>query len=110
VEIYARIVDENATRQAFQPTLFTHLIRSEHFTTSEPFLAISVQDNGPGIPEGDLTRVFEPDFTTKSPEKGAGHGLAIVKRLILQAGGALHLFSHAREGAVFTIYLPIHKG
>ncbi|MGV3771280.1 MAG: sensor histidine kinase [Verrucomicrobiales bacterium] len=109
VEVYGRIMDENSCRQAFQANPFTHLIRSERFKANEPFLAISVQDNGPGIQSELLGRIFEPYFTTKGEGKGTGLGLAIVKRLALQARGALHVFSHLGEGTVFTVYLPLQK-
>ena len=70
-------------------------------------VALRVSDNGPGIPEHLLDRIFEPYFTTKAPGKGTGLGLAIVRRLVLQARGAIHLFSHPGEGTVFTVYVPL---
>jgi two-component system, sensor histidine kinase and response regulator len=74
--------------------------------TREPVLALTVQDNGPGITEEVLDRVFQPHFTTKGVGRGFGLGLSIVNRLVSQANGAIHLYSRPGEGTVFTVYLP----
>jgi two-component system, sensor histidine kinase and response regulator len=107
VEVYARMVDQNSVRQALQPGEDSTILRAEKFPPNEPFIAISVQDNGPGISKENLTKIFEPYFTTKPPGQGTGLGLSIVKRLVLQAEGAIHAYSHLGEGTVFTVYLPI---
>jgi two-component system, cell cycle sensor histidine kinase and response regulator CckA len=69
-------------------------------------VALTVQDNGPGMAEEILDRVFQPHFTTKGVGRGFGLGLSIVKRLVTQANGAIHLYSRPGEGTVFTVYLP----
>jgi two-component system, sensor histidine kinase and response regulator len=74
--------------------------------TREPVVALTVQDNGPGMAEEILDRVFQPHFTTKGVGRGFGLGLSIVKRLVAQANGAIHLYSRPGEGTVFTVYLP----
>src|SRR5436190_2909918 len=74
--------------------------------TREPVLAVAVQDNGPGMTEEVLDRAFQPHFTTKGIGRGFGLGLSIVKRLVGQANGAIHLYSRPGEGTVFTVYLP----
>jgi len=72
-----------------------------------PFVAVlEVEDNGPGIPEGDLDRVFDPFFTTKEPGKGSGLGLSICARLVEGMGGRITASNHADGGALFTIRLP----
>lgn len=73
----------------------------------EPVLALVVQDNGPGIGPDILDYIFQPNFTTKSPGRGSGLGLSIVKRLISQANGAIHVYSRPGEGTIFTVYLPV---
>ena len=107
VELYARQLPASTPRPFLQPDTNTLLIRSTEFSESSPLVAISVQDNGPGIPESVRNQIFEPYFTTKPPGQGTGLGLSIVKRLILQAKGAVHLYSMPGEGTVFTVYLPI---
>lgn len=74
--------------------------------TREPVLALTVQDNGPGMTEEVLDRVFQPHFTTKGVGRGFGLGLSIVNRLVSQANGAIHLYSRPGEGTIFTVYLP----
>src|SRR5688572_23887042 len=72
----------------------------------DPVLALTVQDNGPGMTSEVLDRAFQPNFTTKGVGRGFGLGLSIVKRLAAQANGAIHLVSRPGEGTVFTVYLP----
>lgn len=54
-----------------------------------PRLHVSVRDNGPGIPSGQLARVFEPFFTTREVGQGLGLGLSISYRVIERHGGVL---------------------
>ena len=84
----------------------TRLIQAPTFAAKAPLVAISVRDNGPGIAENLLDRIFEPYFTTKLPGKGTGLGLSIVQRLVTHAHGAVHVYSHSGEGTTFTVYLP----
>jgi two-component system sensor histidine kinase/response regulator len=72
----------------------------------QPALAITVQDNGPGMAQEVLEMAFQPHFTTKGPGRGFGLGLSIVRRLVAQANGAIHLYSRPGEGTIFTVYLP----
>lgn len=68
---------------------------------------IAVLDSGPGIPEEDVERVFEPFFTTRDPGAGTGLGLAIVARAVENVAGTIWV-SRAREGgAAFRILLPV---
>jgi len=66
-------------------------------------LTLTVADDGGGIPEAALGRVFEPAFTTTS--SGAGLGLAIVKRLVESWGGRISLASVPGRGTTVTITL-----
>ncbi len=72
-----------------------------------PLIALRVWDNGPGVPSEVLGRIFDPYFTTKPVGQGTGLGLCIVKRLVEQAGGALHVRSEPGSGTTFTVYLPV---
>ena len=74
--------------------------------TAERIAVITVEDNGPGIPEADRSKVFDPFFTTKEPGKGTGLGLSICARLVEGMGGRIHLDRGAEGGARFTIRLP----
>lgn len=53
----------------------------------ENFVVIKIADNGPGIPESNLSRIFEPLFTTKPVGKGTGLGLSICYSIIQKMGG-----------------------
>jgi two-component system phosphate regulon sensor histidine kinase PhoR len=73
-------------------------------------VAISVSDEGPGIPEEDLTRVFERfyrvDKSRARDPGGTGLGLAIVKHLVELHGGEVRVENRPQSGARFTITLP----
>ena len=66
---------------------------------------VVVRDNGPGVPEEFLPRLFEPYATTKA--KGTGLGLAIVQRIVFEHGGEIVYRKAQKGGAVFEIALPI---
>ncbi len=68
-------------------------------------LAVSVADNGPGIPEELLPRVFEPFFTTKMEGEGTGLGLSICQGIVKEHGGRITLESSPGAGATFTVEL-----
>ena len=67
-------------------------------------LRISVEDNGTGIPEEKLVKIFEPNFTTKS--SGMGLGLTMVRKMIEDYGGEISVKSEVGKGTVFTMMLP----
>ncbi|MBN2447321.1 MAG: PAS domain S-box protein, partial [Phycisphaerae bacterium] len=71
----------------------------------DDWLAIEVSDNGPGMPEKELKRVFEPLFSTKG--FGVGLGLPNVKRLIEAHGGRVEMASTVGHGTTATIWLPL---
>ncbi len=71
------------------------------------FLFIKFHDNGCGIKEENLDKIFEPLFTTKP--KGIGLGLAISRRLVEQNGGKIEVASRTGQGTTFTVKLPIEK-
>ncbi|MDR1443835.1 MAG: PAS domain S-box protein [Treponema sp.] len=66
---------------------------------------ISVQDTGLGIPEENLSKIFEPYFTTKAT--GSGLGLTLVFKIIREHQGEISVKSREGEGTCFTISLPL---
>jgi two-component system, NtrC family, sensor kinase len=70
-------------------------------------VVISVSDNGKGIPEQILDKIFQPFFTTKPTGEGTGLGLSLSYDIIKAHGGELVVKSKVGEGAIFTITLPI---
>jgi two-component system phosphate regulon sensor histidine kinase PhoR len=71
-------------------------------------VALSVRDEGPGIPEQDLPRVFERFYKGDASRAtaGVGLGLAIVKHLVRAHGGTVEAVSAPGQGATFTVRLP----
>jgi PAS domain S-box-containing protein len=68
---------------------------------------LQVSDNGVGIPEDHLTRVFDPFFTTRLGQGGSGLGLNIVYNLVTKTlGGTVHVASIPGQGATFHIVVP----
>jgi signal transduction histidine kinase/CheY-like chemotaxis protein len=68
------------------------------------YVRITFADQGCGISEDDLNRIFDPYFTTKSA--GSGLGLASAHSIVSKHGGHIEASSESGKGATFTIYLP----
>jgi signal transduction histidine kinase len=88
-------------------------IEVEHKKSSSPgssdmksYIAVSVEDQGQGIPEETLPQLFEPFFTTKKVGEGSGLGLSIAYGLVQDHGGWIEVQSKVGKGSVFTVYLP----
>ncbi len=72
-----------------------------------PYVVLTVQDNGAGMPPDVLSRVFEPFFTTKKLGHGTGLGLAVVHGIVQGHHGAIFADSTPGEGTRFEVYLPV---
>lgn len=68
---------------------------------------ICVSDNGPGVPEHDLPKIFLPFYTTKT--EGTGLGLAVVQKIALQHGGSIEARNSSAGGAEFLLWLPLRQ-
>jgi len=80
-----------------------------HIVTTSPdgeSIVIRVEDNGVGIPQELLPRLFEPFTTTKEEGKGVGLGLAISRAIVDRHGGRIEVTSQAGRGTAFVITLP----
>jgi two-component system sensor histidine kinase/response regulator len=99
--------------------VFINLIKNAAYATSEDsgeiridvssdgsHALITIQDNGCGITEEHLSRIWEPFFTTKSDE-GTGLGLDICKRIVEEHDGTITCTSQVDVGTIFTISLPV---
>lgn len=71
-------------------------------------LVVEIEDSGPGIPEDQIDRIFQPfhRLTSKSTSDGSGLGLAIVHRLILRASATIEVESALGVGSTFRILWP----
>jgi two-component system nitrogen regulation sensor histidine kinase NtrY len=88
---------EAAVSQAIQITTYE----------SKGWAVLEVNDSGPGIPQSDRNRVFDPYFTTRT--EGTGLGLAIVKKVVLDHGGEIECDQSRLGGASFRIRLPLNR-
>ena len=80
-----------------------------NLSKSENSVALSVQDNGVGIPEKNLQRIFDPFFTTKPEGEGTGLGLSVSFGIITRHRGQISVDSKPGLGTTFTILLPIRQ-
>ncbi len=70
---------------------------------------VTVGDNGKGIPTENLSRIWEPSFSTKGTSGGMGIGLSLVKHTVEEHHGAVRVRSSTKQGhsgTVFTVFLP----
>ncbi len=67
-------------------------------------ITVNISDNGIGIADALGSKIFQPNFSTKS--SGSGIGLALAKRGLEQMGGSIGFESKLREGSIFTVKIP----
>ncbi len=82
-------------------------IRSDKIEGS---IELRFSDNGPGISDKELLRIFDPFYTTKEPGKGTGLGLSVCYRIVEGLGGTIRAESKSGEGATIIVSLPLHEG
>jgi signal transduction histidine kinase len=75
-------------------------------TIKDNRLLIQIKDNGEGIPEDSRTKIFTPNFTTKT--SGTGLGLAMCKRIVEQSNGSIW-FETRDDGTTFFISFPLNE-
>jgi signal transduction histidine kinase len=69
---------------------------------------ISVKDNGDGVPQKVLDKIFQPFFTTKPTGQGTGLGLSLSYDIVKAHGGELKVETKESKGSEFIIILPTH--
>ena len=92
---------------SIQTSLAPKTKADERVNTSK--IHIEFIDNGPGIPAEDLTRIFDPFYTTKEPGKGTGLGLSVSLRIIEDIGGDIKVKSEVGKGTKIIIILPLYS-
>ena len=88
-----------------------HAIRDEGIVSisvalSAATVIFTVKDTGMGIPGENLTRIFEPFFSTKNPGQGTGLGLYVTRSIVDRLGGEIQVESHLGRGSEFKVGLP----
>lgn len=73
-------------------------------------IEIAVADNGCGIPEEDLGRIFDPFFSTKGVGRGTGLGLSVSYGIVQAHGGRIAVESRVGVGSTFRVWLPVVPG
>ncbi len=70
------------------------------------YAVVEIEDTGAGMSEETLARAFDPFFSTKTPSKGTGLGLATVRTVVDEHGGRIDLASEPGKGTRVTVFLP----
>lgn len=109
VEIRARRLENPVATDELGENDNERLINRESFANEPPLLAISVSDDGPGIPAEIVHRLFRERFSTKPPDRGTGLGLSIVQRLSQEARAAIHVRTVVGSGSTFTVIVKIRQ-
>jgi two-component system sensor histidine kinase/response regulator len=104
VEIVAQKLPAGFDISSFRDGPNERFIGGERLAGCGALVAVSVQDNGAGIPPEIVARLFDEQVTTKTT--GHGLGLGSVKGLVAQALGAVRLTTKSGQGSAFTIFLP----
>ncbi len=75
--------------------------------SKEKEIIIEISDTGIGISEDNITKIFDPFFSTKEVGKGTGLGLSVTQSIIERHNGRIEVKSRLGEGTTFTIHLPV---
>jgi two-component system NtrC family sensor kinase len=84
----------------------TITVRTRKGTTVEEGVVAEVVDQGHGIARSELSKIFEPFYTTKAPGRGTGLGLSICYGIIQEHGGRIEVDSALGQGSTFRVILP----
>ncbi len=93
----------NVIKNAFQAMRAAGILHIRSWQ-SELYVSVSFNDTGGGISQDQMSKLFQPYFTTKS--SGSGLGLLIVRRIVREHGGEIEIESNEGKGMRVTIHLP----
>ncbi len=93
----------------YEPTVWVKTFRNPPKEDRGADVVISIRDNGNGIPQKYLDKIFQPFFTTKPTGEGTGLGLSISYDIIKVHGGLLKVETKAGEFTEFEIFLPMES-
>ncbi|PVW12634.1 sensor histidine kinase [Marixanthomonas spongiae] len=81
------------------------LVTIEAFQTENENI-LKISDEGPGIPEDEIDKIFQPFFSTKPTGDGSGLGLSVVHGIVMSHKGSIKAENNKKKGATFTVRLP----
>lgn len=99
VNLFSNAADAMAEMQGAKLNIQTEVDKNN--------VTIRVWDNGPGLSEDALKKIWDPFFTTKAVDKGTGLGMSISRGIIESNGGTIRAANRPEGGAEFVIELPI---
>jgi signal transduction histidine kinase len=88
-------------RGEYDPTVEVSTVQADHK------VEIKIKDNGNGIPDSAIKKIFQPFFTTKPSGSGTGLGLSLAYDIIKAHGGEIKVETKEGEGSQFIIHLPV---
>ena len=95
------------TQNIYEPTVTVKTEKNPSLEGRGAEIVITVSDNGNGIPQNIIDKIFQPFFTTKPTGQGTGLGLSLSYDIIKAHGGKIKAVSTETNGTTFTIQLPI---
>jgi signal transduction histidine kinase len=98
---YAMSEKKKQSGDEYEPTVLVNTLKQNDK------IEIKIKDNGNGIPQKIVDKIFQPFFTTKPTGQGTGLGLSLSYDIIKAHGGELKVDTREGEGSIFTINLPI---
>jgi signal transduction histidine kinase len=98
---YAVSQKRKSTKAAYEPEVKVYTKKSDNKVT------ITIKDNGGGIPQMLVDKIFQPFFTTKPTGQGTGLGLSLSYDIIKAHGGEIKVETKEGEGSEFIIQLPL---
>lgn len=110
--LFAQVII-NLIVNASQACGHSGLIRIDLAASQTRRIRISIADNGPGIPDADVDKIFTPFYTSGINKNGSGLGLSVVKQIINKSGGVIHIGKGLTQpkghgfGCVFTLDIPL---
>lgn len=98
---------EDAMENGGLLTITARTVRLGEGDAAQPAISVSIRDTGCGIAEADLKDIFDPFYTTKSPDKGTGLGLYVSYGIVQRYQGTIDVQSTPGQGSTFTVVLPV---
>ncbi len=103
------VVEKKKQQPDYEPEVCVTTKKFNSSSNDGSKIEISVRDNGNGIPQKVLDKIFQPFFTTKPTGQGTGLGLSLSYDIVKAHGGELKVETKEGEGSEFIIHLPVRE-